>query len=92
MPHDWLTLIDTRAALKEQFPTLRDVKRERPGSPTDNAMRAFYAADNQRSVQAEQNARWHAAIAKNNRARQDRERRAANAAYRARQQQKDTNR
>jgi hypothetical protein len=43
---DWWPLINKRAALKEQFPTLATVQRERPGSLTDREMQEFYKADN----------------------------------------------
>lgn len=43
---DWWPLINKRAALKEQFPSLATVMKERPGSTTDRDMQEFYRADN----------------------------------------------
>jgi hypothetical protein len=47
---DWTPLINKRAAVKEQFPTLARVLTERPGCREDRARREFYAADNRMSV------------------------------------------
>lgn len=46
---DWMPLINKRAAVKEQFPSLAKVLAERPGSPRDRELREFYHADNRRS-------------------------------------------
>ena len=46
----WHLLVNKRAALKEQFPALRDVAGERPGSDLDRANREFYHADNRRTA------------------------------------------
>lgn len=43
---DWLTLINKRAAIKEQFPTYAAVLRERPGTPEDRERRARWHRDN----------------------------------------------
>ena len=43
---DWWPLINKRAALKEQFPSLATVLKERPGTTTDREMQEFYRADN----------------------------------------------
>ena len=43
---DWWPLINKKAALREAFPSLATVLRERPGSLTDREMQEFYAADN----------------------------------------------
>jgi hypothetical protein len=48
--YDWLVFIDKRAALKEQFPPLRQVVKERPGTAADKAAKEFFHVDNRRSV------------------------------------------
>jgi hypothetical protein len=46
---DWMQLIDKTAALKEQFPSIAKVRRERPGTPRDRELRELYYEDNRRS-------------------------------------------
>lgn len=48
----WLLVVNRSAALKEQFPSLKAVMGERPGSLTDREQRAFWFADNRRSMRA----------------------------------------
>lgn len=87
MPHDfdWWALIDKRAALKEQHPTIRKVLNERPGCAADKARQAAYREETRRLIQAEADARWDASVAENTRIRERSAQRAANAAYNARQ-------
>lgn len=72
MPNDfdWLNLIDKRAALREQFPPLSKVVRERPGSATDTRRQKLIAADNQEAKARAQLARWQEAANKNARRRE----------------------
>lgn len=42
---DWLTLIDKKAAIREQFPSLQKVMRERPGTIRDRQNRELYEAE-----------------------------------------------
>lgn len=46
---DWTLLINRSAAIREQFPTLAKVQRERPGSPRDRELREIYHEDNRRA-------------------------------------------
>lgn len=48
--YDWLHLIYKPAALKEQFPPLSQIIRDRPGTVEERAQRAFFHADNRRSI------------------------------------------
>lgn len=48
---DWLKLINKRAAMKEQFPTLAKVLRERPGSAQDRENRASFEIENRVSLE-----------------------------------------
>ena len=50
MPQDWLVLINKRAAIKEQFPSLARIRHERPGSEQDRDNRARFQIENQMSV------------------------------------------
>lgn len=72
MPNDfdWLTLIDKRAALREQFPPLSKVVRERPGSASDMRQQKLIAADNQEAKARAELARWQAASDKEARRRE----------------------
>lgn len=79
-----MQLIDKRAALREQFPSLARVRDERPGCRADNARQAFYREENQLSVIAEQQARWAASVEANQARTVRANNRAANAAYKAR--------
>ncbi len=45
---DWL--IDTEAAMRERFPTLRQVKSERPGCEADRTRQQLYREENRQSV------------------------------------------
>ncbi len=81
---DWWDLIDKRAAIREQFPTFRQVRNERPGCRADNARQAHYRAENRASLQAERDILWARSVAENTRRQEKNERRAANAAYNAR--------
>ncbi|WP_136032507.1 hypothetical protein [Microbacterium sp. PF5] len=62
---DWLTLIDKRAALREQFPPLSRLRSERPGSASDNRRKELIAADNQLSKARAEQARWQEAADRN---------------------------
>ena len=81
---DWWDLIDKRAAQREQFPTLAQVRNERPGCAADNARQAFYREQNHQSHQAAQQAAWEASVAENARRAERNKTRRANAAYNAR--------
>lgn len=48
---DWVALIDRKAAIREQFPTLRRLMSERPGCEAERQNRAVFAADNRASVE-----------------------------------------
>jgi hypothetical protein len=89
MELNWLDLIDKRAALREQFPTFARVRNERPGCAADIARQEFYRAENRMSVAREQEARWEAAVAVQARRREVLDRRAANAAYKARERRNE---
>lgn len=67
---DWMTLIDKRAALREQFPPLSKVVRERPGSASDARKQKIIAADNQEAKARSDLARWQEAANKNARRRE----------------------
>ena len=62
---EWWSLIDKRAALREQFPSLAKVRSERPGCATDIERKRVFreAAELRKAAQAQ--ARWDAAIAEN---------------------------
>ncbi|WP_136053459.1 hypothetical protein [Microbacterium sp. K5D] len=62
---DWMVLINKRAALREQFPSLATLKLERPGSTSDTRRRELIAADNQMSKARAELARWQEAADKN---------------------------
>lgn len=62
---DWMVLINKRAALREQFPSLAVLKLERPGSTSDTRRRELIAADNQMSKARAELARWQEAADKN---------------------------
>lgn len=49
---DWLLLINKRAAIKEQFPSLAKVMRERPGSVTDRAAQELHREQNKTAAAA----------------------------------------
>lgn len=67
---DWMVLINKRAALREQFPSLAVLKLERPGSTSDTRRRELIAADNQMSKARAELARWQEAADKNARRRE----------------------
>jgi hypothetical protein len=46
----WPLLINRRAAIREQFPSFAKVIRERPGTPEDRELKAFYHAENRLSI------------------------------------------
>lgn len=48
---DWVALIDRKAAIREQFPTLRRLMSERPGCEAERQNRAVFAAENRASVE-----------------------------------------
>lgn len=62
---DWMVLINKRAALREQFPSLAVLKLERPGSASDTRRRELIAADNQMSKARAELARWQEAADRN---------------------------
>lgn len=62
---DWMVLINKRAAIREQFPSLAVLKLERPGSTSDTRRRELIAADNQMSKARAELARWQEAADKN---------------------------
>lgn len=80
---DWWSLIDKRAALREQRPNLRRLLNERPGCAADNARQATYREITRLRIEAEQHARWEASIDANTTRRAKNQQRAANAAYNA---------
>jgi hypothetical protein len=93
MPNDdWLLFINKRAALREQFPTLRDVLKERPGSASDIRKQRQIAEDNQASKNRAARERWERSVEENarreERLRGERRRRAYNL-YQAEKHQKD---
>lgn len=47
---DWWPLINKRAAIKEHFPKYAAVLAERPGTPRDRELKAFYYAENRLSM------------------------------------------
>lgn len=67
---DWMVLINKRAALREQFPSLAVLKLERPGSTSDTRRRELIAADNQMSKARAELARWQEAAEENARRRE----------------------
>ena len=85
---DWMQLIDRKAALKEQFPTLATVRRERPGTAIDRARNAFYHAENHAAHQAHQERLWEQSIDHNTTLQARREQRARNNQYNARKRRK----
>ena len=85
---NWWEFIDVQAAVREQFPTLREVRNERPGCRTDKARQEFYRAENQASVQRAHEKRWEAAVAANGARMDKNRRRAENAAYKNRNKEK----
>lgn len=62
---DWLTLIDKRAALREQFPPVSKVIRERPGSASDARRQRLIAEENQLSKSRADLARWQESADRN---------------------------
>lgn len=91
MPNDfdWMTLINKRAALREQFPRLQKVLGERPGSAQDKERKRVYREAAELSKAREQQARWDAALAENARRKEraDNDRRARE--YKAYQRNRD---
>lgn len=79
---DWMALIDKRAALREQFPPLSKVVRERPGSASDTRRQKLIAADNQEAKARAELARWQEAADKNARRRERLENEKRRRAYR----------
>ena len=75
---DWMQLIDRKAALREQFPALAQVRKERPGTPADRARNDYYHAENHASPQAHQHRLWEQSIEHNATLQARRERRARN--------------
>ena len=67
MPNDfdWLNLINRRAAMSEQFPSLSKVIRERPGSASDARRQRLIAEENQMSKARHDLARWQESADKN---------------------------
>lgn len=67
MPNDfdWLTLINKRAALKEQFPPLSRVILERPGSASDQRRQRLVREENQMSKARHELARFHESADRN---------------------------
>lgn len=62
---DWLTLIDKRAALREQFPPVSRLIRERPGSAADTRRQRLIAEENQLSKARHDLARWQESADRN---------------------------
>lgn len=82
----WWPLIDKRAAMREQFPSLTKVRSERPGCAADiERKRLFKEAAELKKVR-EQEARWKAAVEANAK----RAQRRRNAEYRARRDERRT--
>ena len=81
---DWMQLIDRKAALKEQFPTLAAIRNERPGTAIDKARTEFYRAENHASQQRHQEHLWEQSIEHNTTLQVRREQRARNTAYKNR--------
>ncbi|EIC09129.1 hypothetical protein OR221_0837 [Microbacterium laevaniformans OR221] len=81
---DWMKLIDRKAALREQFPTLAQVRKERPGTTADRARNDYYHAENHASQQAHQHRLWEQSIEHNTTLQARREQRARNREYKNR--------
>lgn len=62
---DWMTLINKRAALREQFPPLSKVITERPGSATDQRRQRLVAEDNQMAKAQHDLNLWQASANRN---------------------------
>lgn len=79
---DWWVLIDKKAALKEQFPSLAKVRNERPGCAADNERKRLYREAAELRVAAERQREWARAVALNEVRRERLENRARAARYR----------
>lgn len=81
---DWWDLIDKRAALSEQFPTLAKVRNERPGCKADQQRQTAYREASRIARERHEKALWEASVAENARRREVNNQRTANAAYKKR--------
>lgn len=84
MESDWWNLIDRAAARREQFPTLREIRKERPGCAADNRRQAYFREENRLSILAAEERRWKRSAERNAERHRINQQRAANAAYKAR--------
>ena len=67
---DWMLLINKRAALKEQFPSLAKVRNERPGCAADIERKRVFREQAEMSKAVDAQKRWDAAVAENARRRE----------------------
>lgn len=86
---DWMVLINKRAALKEQFPSLRKVMNERPGCAVDIERQRMNRAATELQKEIEHRARWARSVQENARRleRENSQRRIAG--YKAHQKARD---
>lgn len=82
---DWMVLINKRAALKEQFPSLAKVRNERPGCAADIERQRVFREAAEMKAAAEHDRRWRASVEENARRRERAENHARAIAYKAHQ-------
>jgi hypothetical protein len=87
---DWWCLIDKKAALREQFPSLSKVRHERPGCAADNERKRVYREAAELAKAREHAARWKRSCDENARLRSEYETRRRTAAYRQYREERRT--
>lgn len=87
---DWWVLIDKRAALREQFPSLQKVRHERPGCKTDVERQRVVREQAELAKAREWEARWLRSCEENARRQEQYRARRANAAYNAQRETRRT--